>query len=81
MHKNISAEILGQLSLMQSVIIGLPNIDIVMQFIQKGLQDVPGVDSVTYILDNNSQKIIHIISTSRFKFQEAKIHMRTCIFH
>lgn len=42
----LSAKVLGQLSLMQSVVNGLPNEKSVFQFIQRGFQDIPGIQSV-----------------------------------
>lgn len=45
----LSARILGQLSLMQSVVISLPDENAIFSFACRGLQEMPGVTSVQYL--------------------------------
>ena len=44
----LKAEVLGQLLLMQSIIINLPDKKSIMAFVKKGLLDIPGVKKVYY---------------------------------
>lgn len=46
----LSAEVLGQIALMQSVVAGLPDRTSMMRFAQSGLQDVLGVQEVRFEL-------------------------------
>ena len=48
--KGLSAEILGQISLMQSVVAQLPEKTSILNFVCRGLVDVSGVERVEYIL-------------------------------
>ena len=46
MSQNLSAKILGQLLLMQNVVINLPDLKSIYSFVGRGLQDIPGVEKV-----------------------------------
>lgn len=48
----LDSKILGQLMLMQSVVLNLPNESSITGFICKGLLDVPGIKKATYSNDN-----------------------------
>jgi PAS domain S-box-containing protein len=56
----IQAEILGQLLLMQSVIINLPTTESIFSFACRGMNDLPGVSDVSFSLEktveNNEQE-------------------------
>lgn len=52
MLEKIEAKVLGQLSLMQTVLINLPTIDSILSFVCEGLKNIPGVNSVVI----NTQK-------------------------
>jgi PAS domain S-box-containing protein len=47
-RKTISAEVLTRIMLMQNMVSKLPGQDSIFQFIKKGIQDIPGVQSVLY---------------------------------
>lgn len=66
--ENKFGQIIGQIALMQNVIVQLPDKDSIMEFVCKGFQDIPGVEDVTYSLSTateqikNNQLYIHKIS-------------------
>ncbi|MHB8834361.1 MAG: hybrid sensor histidine kinase/response regulator [Candidatus Methylomirabilia bacterium] len=45
----LEGRVLGQLLLMQSVVIGLPNEETIFSFVCRGLLDIPGVAAVRYV--------------------------------
>ncbi|PWE00088.1 PAS domain S-box protein [Marinilabilia rubra] len=51
----LKAEVVGQLLLMQSVLINLPDDKSIFSFISRGLTDIPGVDAVDYSKTSFSQ--------------------------
>ena len=56
------ASILGQLLLMQNVLINLPNENSILSFVCKGLNDIPGVNSVLFkkgFSNQNTKKSIY----------------------
>ncbi len=66
-NPNIQAKVLGQLSLMQSVMLGLPDEISISAFVRKGFGDIPGVCDVEFSTTNitNSQnKVSYSISKS-----------------
>jgi two-component system cell cycle sensor histidine kinase/response regulator CckA len=49
--KNVlSAEILGQIALIQGMVAHLPDKEQVMRFVCRGLKDIPGVDNIDYVI-------------------------------
>jgi len=62
----LSAKILGQLSIMQAVVVGLPGEKSIFQFIQEGFYDIPGVKDVLVVgeacenIKSNKCKIVKI---------------------
>lgn len=46
--ERLDAKVLGQLLVMQSVVINLPNRNTIFSFVCKGLKDIPGVERVVY---------------------------------
>ena len=52
----VEAKVLGQLLLMQDILINLPNEKSVFSFVCKGLLDIPGVKAVQYIKDSTDFK-------------------------
>lgn len=64
MKKGIKPEasVLGQLLLMQNILINLPDENSILSFVCKGLEDIPGVKSVHFLKEfknNFSARIIH----------------------
>lgn len=53
-RKNLSVEILGQITILQSMVTLLPDETSMMNFICQGLKDVAGVKSLTYRLFNEN---------------------------
>lgn len=52
-----SAKILGQLLLMQSILINLPDRETIFNFVCRGLKDIPGVKKVTYTKSSTGKKL------------------------
>ncbi len=51
-NPQVSAETLGQIALIQSMVSHLPNQESVMKFVRRGLENIPGITGVSYsILD------------------------------
>jgi len=53
---DLSAEILGQINLMQSVVIQLPDKDTQLSFVCRGFKDIEGVDEVRYLKADKETK-------------------------
>ena len=53
-EKNISAKVLGQIALMQSVVIQLPDREHMLKFVCQGLKDIDMVNKVDYVLFDES---------------------------
>lgn len=62
----IKAEILGQLLLMQNVLINLPDEKSIYSFVCRGLTDIPGVEEVSYS-ETESDPIDPLIKTFRLE--------------
>ncbi|MBI9099265.1 MAG: PAS domain S-box protein [Spirochaetaceae bacterium] len=56
-HK-LSAEVLGQIAIMQSVIPSLPNKTSMLNFACQGLKDIPGIEKITFQLFEREGKLI-----------------------
>lgn len=52
----LDAKVLGQLLLMQSIVLNLPNLKSISSFVCKGLKDIPGVENVTFLLEGIEDK-------------------------
>lgn len=52
-NANISAHIIGQIALMQSVVAQLPDVESMLKFVCRGLKDVPGITDVTYTKEDS----------------------------
>ena len=49
--KNVlSAEILGQIALIQGMVSHLPDKENIMRFVCRGLAEIPGVDNIDYVI-------------------------------
>lgn len=55
-NSGLSSEILGQINLMQSVIIQLPDKDTQLSFVCRGFKDIAGVEDVQYLNENKELK-------------------------
>lgn len=81
MSENLNAKILGQLLLMQNVVINLPDLKSIFSFVCRGLQDIPGVDNVSIYNEpvtekEKSDKIFYFdISLNNFCYGEVKIYL------
>lgn len=51
---NLSAEVIGQIALMQSFAVQLPNIKSILNFVIEGFKDIPGVGNISYSIDSKS---------------------------
>lgn len=50
-EKGLDAKTIGQITLMQSIIVQLPNVTTILEFVCSGLKDIPGVKDVTFTLN------------------------------
>jgi PAS domain S-box-containing protein len=73
----VKVEILGQLLLMQSMLINLPDKNSIFSFVCRGLTDIPGVDDVKYYQTNKFTADKSIVTFSvgkgKSKFGEVKL--------
>jgi PAS domain S-box-containing protein len=53
---SLDSKVLGQLLVMQSVVINLPNDNSIFSFVCKGLRDIPGVEDVVYVRPGTNRK-------------------------
>lgn len=51
----MNAKVLGQLMLMQSIVINLPDLRSIFSFVKKGLSDIPGIVDVTITTENDEK--------------------------
>ncbi|MCB0211010.1 MAG: PAS domain S-box protein [Anaerolineae bacterium] len=61
----LSAEILGQIALIQGMVAYLPDKENILRFVCRGLVDVPGVDKIDYYINQNgTDQERHVQATS-----------------
>ncbi len=53
-NQQVSAEILGQIALIQSMVSHLPHQESVMKFVRRGLEGIPGITDVAYSILNQA---------------------------
>jgi len=56
---SLSPNIIGQIALMQSVVVQLPTIQSVLDLVCRGFSDIPGVSTTSYDLNMNGTEIIN----------------------
>jgi len=59
MQNEISAQILGQIALLQSMVSQLPSMESMLRFVCRGLEILPDVKSVQYELENTPCELQH----------------------
>ncbi len=77
-NERLSARIIGQIALMQSVVVQLPDDKSILNFSCQGLKDIPGITEIGYnknsisigdkVFNNSTKRIFHIVHKQKTHF-------------